>query len=944
VIRHPGLRAAALAAATIAIGAVLVASPFYATLSAALDDTLLRLDTRLTASRAASDAVVVVDFDDTSLEALRPALGPWPYRRDVHATLVDFLREAGARAIVLDIVFSDPRDGDAELARRIAGQRDVVLAAAALRDGEPRPSGPREAVERLSGPAVPGIAALPWPSVALPAPALRDVLFGPGSVGIVTAPLDDDGHLRHLPLLHVADGRTWPSLALAALVAPAPASAPLPSVTANGAALAFGTHRWPIDDRARIRFTFADAAARLPMLPARLVLGAALGRDDPAPVRSAVRGRTVFVGSSAFLGDRVITSAGQLPGVSVLAAEYDALRRDDLVRDAPLPQTLALCALALLPLAFAAWRGRPSPRRDATVTVLTAAGLVVIVLGVLAASRVLLPLAMPLAVLAIAFALDALAQWGRSVQANLRLAEERRLADAANAAKSDFLACMSHELRTPLHAMLGMADALGQTPLDAAQRHRVDVLRQSGATLASLIDDLLDLSRIEADRLSLHVEPFALHALLDAQRALFEERARDKGLRLEVRVAPAAGTTVSGDEKRFAQILVNLVGNAIKFTQAGGVTIEVDRTPRGLLHVAVRDTGIGIAASKLESIFEPFSQADGSITRHFGGTGLGLSITRRLAGLMGGRAWVESEPGVGSTFHVTADFPVVADAPPVPAALAASSAPASSPPPTARADDAPSPARLPADAGVDILLAEDNEVNVIVMKAMLDGTPHRLEAAPSGEAALERFRQRHFGLVLMDIHMPGIDGYATTRALREMEQQTGRARTPVLALTAGALDSDRSASLAAGCDDHLVKPIGLRQLLEAIAMHGRVAATSTETGPGAGPRGDAVEPPPAGAPEDDASSQRRRAHAKVFFGSWQRSFDGARDAGDTARAQALCDDLNRIARGVDELELAAAAAALGALLATDDAPTTRESFAVVERELRRLIAQRPAAD
>jgi len=339
------------------------------------------------------------------------------------------------------------------------------------------------------------------------------------------------------------------------------------------------------------------------------------------------------------------------------------------------------------------------------------------------------------------------------------------------------------------------------------------VFRDAGQTLTSLIDDLLDLSRIEASRLSLDVQVFRTETLVQSQLALFTPRAIAKGLLLQWQVDANVGAALRGDPRRFAQVLTNLVGNSIKFTREGKVQVTLSRQPDGLLHAQVRDTGIGIAPTALERIFEPFAQADGSVSRQYGGTGLGLSISRRLVGLMGGRLWAESTPGAGSTFHFTAQLPQADPAEAGPVAAAAVSA-----------------TGTVVTQAVYVLLVEDNEVNVMVVSAMLKGSPHTLDIATSGEAAIDLFRQHRYGLVLMDVHMPGMDGYTATRIMRQLEAAASRPPTAILALTAGAFDTDRRASLEAGCNGHLTKPLGKQELLAAVALHGAPSQPDTSAG------------------------------------------------------------------------------------------------------------------
>jgi signal transduction histidine kinase/DNA-binding response OmpR family regulator len=932
--RFAALRLAALPLGALGVAWLMALAPLHAQLSAGVDDAMLRA----TAPTAPFHDVALIDFDDGSLAALQPRLGPWPYKRDVYAALVDFLRDAGARAIVFDIVFGEPRDGDAAFARTIAKRPDVVLAAAAVRDQVEQRALVASSLDRVSAPSLLGGPITRWPAVTLPTSELLAPLSQVGSVGVITTTLDADGKLRRLPLLHGFGSGSLPSLALAALLIEFQGEPPMLEILTSE--VRWGQHRWPIDAQAMARLALPGNAADIPSLPASTVLRAALGEIDAARVRSAVLGRTVFIGSSAFLSDSVVTPQGQLSGAAVLASAYEALRRDDVIRAASWPLDAALIGIALLPCLLVAHRGRAAVLRDGAAAGAALVFIVAAAVVVLHRYRVLASPLLPLTIVVVGFVLSALLQVRWTARANQALRDERLTAQAANAAKSEFLAGVSHELRTPLHAVLGMADALSSTPLNPEQRRYVEVFRNAGSTLASLIDDLLDLSRIEASRLTLDLQPFAMRDLLAAQMALFEPRASAKGLTLSLQVLDGIGPAVIGDAKRFAQVLVNLVGNAIKFTQLGGVAITIEREPQGLVHVRIADTGIGIARSRLKMIFEPFTQADGSVTRDYGGTGLGLAITKQLVTLMGGQVWVESEPGLGSTFHFTADMPITDR--PTEAAAASTGSTLAAPPggqPTA----------------VRILLAEDNDVNVLVVEAMLKGSAHSLDIAANGETAVEMFRANNYGLVLMDVHMPGMGGYAATRAIRDFEAEQGRAPTPILALTASAFASDRIASAAAGCTGHLAKPLGQQQLLDAISKHGVPRGLGAD--PAGVPRGiKAARALPeearagrlAGALDqhaallhaggDEVRRQRNFEHAKVFLVGWRRSFDAAVAASDVALQQALGEDLRSVAMGVGAHQLAVAAGSLVAALASSTEPIPVDAVSEVEHHLQEVIA------
>ena len=374
-----------------------------------------------------------------------------------------------------------------------------------------------------------------------------------------------------------------------------------------------------------------------------------------------------------------------------------------------------------------------------------------------------------------------------------QLGRARIDAMSANQAKSEFLATMSHEIRTPLNGVLGVAQLLEESGLNAEQAKLAGTIKSSGEILLRLLNDVLDLSKIEAGKTELETSAFEVDELVQTASNLWRARAEEKGLDFKVRLEGESGVRLNGDPVRLKQVLFNLIGNAIKFTSTGSVEVRLRALPIGparmVLSARVADTGCGVAKAAQDKLFNAFTQADGATSRRYGGTGLGLTISKRLVELMGGTIGFESQEGEGSVFHFE-----------VPLQRAAAMESAARAPAEAAAEPASAPG-----PGPRILLAEDNPINQEVISGFLKLRGWRCRTAPDGAAAVDAVRREAFDLILMDVQMPGMDGYQATSEIRNLPEPA--CDTPILALTANAMRGDDKRCLAAGMDGYTAKPI-----------------------------------------------------------------------------------------------------------------------------------------
>ncbi len=410
----------------------------------------------------------------------------------------------------------------------------------------------------------------------------------------------------------------------------------------------------------------------------------------------------------------------------------------------------------------------------------------------------------------------------------MRAAKEE--AERASRAKSDFVSRMSHELRTPMNAILGFAQLLESEALIPEHREYVGEINRAGAHLLELINKVLDLAKIESGKLTIEHIPFQLHHTLDEVAALVSERVKSKGLVLHFEALPGLPERILGDPTRLRQVLINLIGNAEKFTERGGIDVRVEPVEQGQrIQISVRDSGIGMDEATLAKLFRPFAQADESTTRKFGGTGLGLKISQDLVHAMGGEIQVESAPGAGSRFWFSLPSNPVTDAAKARPDSRVATAPQS---PVAEPDANDQPPLCG-----HILLVEDNRINQMVASRMLGKLGMTYDIANHGGESLEKFERCSYDLILMDMEMPEMDGLEASIRIRARESAAGKVRTPIIAMTANALSEDRDRCLASGMDDHIAKPVEMSRLNEVLVKWLPAARAATQKTP--------APPPPA---------------------------------------------------------------------------------------------------
>jgi signal transduction histidine kinase/CheY-like chemotaxis protein len=779
----PWLRALPAVAGGLLLAALFSQSALFARLSWWVDDALQRRF----AVELPLHRVAVVDVDEASLQRLQSRLGAWPYPRDAYARAHRFLVASGARVVAYDILFAESRAGDEAFAAAL--DRRGVLAAAALpypyaRSAQYEKQLAQVALFDAHDNARATAIAHAWPDLTLPLEPFTQP--DKARVGVISTLADDDGVVRRLASLHLAHGKVLPGFVVAVMLAAEPGQ----SLGVGIGELRLGDRAWPMAADGTIMPRLAANVPDLAVIPFFQLLDAAQGAAGSAHVADLVRGRIVFVGSSsAVLGDVALTPAGRFPGLHVNALVAASLHAAEVLRPPRAWLDVALVLLALAWPAVLASRGAaPRPRDFAIALGAGAALLALAVLAMAAAGQQSHWLfAAAAAVAAFGFALAA---WLFALhQEKQRLFYEKMAALEANRLKTEFLNHMTHELRTPVTAIMGFnkfnlyGDEIGR---EQRLRHSAIIARNCEHLLA-LVNNNLDLARMEAGQLKFERTAHEIRALLDDVVATLRVMAHDKGIALEQETADDMPRALSLDAFRVRQVLINLLGNAIKFTAQGKVILRA-QWAAGELRCEVEDTGPGMPADSLERIFEPFQRAPGVTAA---GTGLGLSITRKLAELMGGSIRARSQLGKGSVFEVRIPAPEAQLAAPAMASAAA-----------------PTPAKL---AG-RVLLADDNADLRDLVQMQLGELGFECKAVGDGLEAIEAALAQPYTIVLLDMDMPFMDGYETVRVLRERGYTA-----PVIGFTAHQAGAPVERALIEGCDDVLSKPASPERLRDVLA-------------------------------------------------------------------------------------------------------------------------------
>jgi signal transduction histidine kinase/CheY-like chemotaxis protein len=790
---------------------------------------------------------IVFDIDDRALGDLTPLAGSWPYGRDVWAHVVDYLRADGARGIVLDVLFAEPRAGDEQLSAALDRAPGTVIAAATVPFSLTADSANATSMRGLGWHVPDGAPATAWADVTAPRPELRRA----GGIGVVTVSPDEDGVVRRLTLLHRAGNAVLPAMGLAA-VARRTGSAEVPSLTwtptISGGTLHLplpgGRARpLPVDHSGSIELWYPQNLDTLATLRFDRLARAAL-TDQPDPQLAAlVRDRQVFIGASALMLDHTIqTPRARVPGVGFVRLSASLLEQGHVLRPAAWPWDLVLFALALaVPLGLDASRREAAFRLVAAVPLawLAVFGLAVALLVTFQQRTALVT---PLVAAAGATAALGLQELVRLRRERQRLVSERVAAERATELKTQFLNHVAHELRTPLAAISGFSRLLGQDGAGARERHEyAQVIFRNSAHLLRLVNNLLDDARLASGHTDCERAPASARQILRDVVATIDGLPRGPGVELIAYTGAEVPERLLLDELRVRQIVLNLVANAAKFTERGHIRLDAAWVA-GRLTIGVEDTGPGIEVAARERIFEEF-EFGSPVAARAGGTGLGLSVSRRLARMMGGELMLaQTTLGQGSRFVLTIPAERVADAPapgPAPLAalhgapIAASAADASAfaasaptgvpvgsdaPDPgidEARPAAAPSPTADAPDEWTPVILVCDDSPDIRqLLGVVLERAGAEPQMAPTGEDAIAAVARERPDAVLLDLGLPGMSGLAVVETLRAAGYDG-----PVIAVTGGGEEFTPATLHESGFSDIIHKPTPGSVLVEVVSGH-----------------------------------------------------------------------------------------------------------------------------
>lgn len=745
---------------------------------------------------------LIVDVDEQSMALLQPLLGAWPYRRDVYAATTTFLEASGARSIAYDIVFSEPRAGDADFARALASSNKVVLAASALDYPFERSPQYFAQLDAIQWPAkadnpLPG---LQWRDLTLPLPQFTRPNAA-AQVGIISLKPDgEDGVHRRVPLLHHAYGRTLPSLSLAALHAGQTAKSI--DISINNQILKINDASIKVNVQGEAQLQFPSNPQAFKVLPFYQLMHAAfnvparpeLDYAGPEAVAALIKDKRIFIGSrSALLNDFVATPIeAKYPGLFMLALTSHSLEKNLILAPPKAWLDFLLMLLAVgVPLILFEQRARRSAAFS-LIPLFLMGGLIVALSCGLYLLKQSSALFFPLIAGLITY-LMLLVMRGLSLYLEKqKLSYEKMAAEEAYELKTRFMSHMTHELRTPLTAIIGFNKLLDDKKLDpGTHRQYTRLVDKNSQHLLSLISNILDQSRIEAGQMKITPTPAVIKDVVEDVISTLSPLAREKNLQLKTIYSDDLPENLLIDAFRLRQILINLAGNAVKFTERGSVTMHT-AWRNDQLQITVEDSGPGLSEDALQRIFTAFEQADANVAKTHGGSGLGLTISKNLAQLMGGTIGVASEIGVGTRFIVS--IPAQVCAPAVSAAVTEKQ-------------------ELPMLSG-RILLADDNPDLRDLIELYLTRQGLHVNTAENGQDAVRRALHENPDLILMDLEMPVLGGVGAIDQLRTLGYNG-----VILALSGHSSGAETARAMAAGCNGTVSKPVSREALLQAIMVH-----------------------------------------------------------------------------------------------------------------------------